>query len=734
MLCPVPSDTVGDVRDTRFVSLGLKLTLGMITVLSVVSAVVFVEVTGRERRGLVSAKETAAIMVADLFASSLVAPLDFGDAEAVDAEVKHLKTNRDLVYTGVWLGDRARPIAELGGDGTVARPSGGASTRVLDDHVELVRPVARGDGKSVGVALMRFSLARENAAYAEARRTTFLFALALALGTSLVLIAMTRRWIVSPLSNLVHAANRVGAGDGRARVEVVANDEIGRLGDAFNAMSAAIVDRETRLAAARRNLQEVLDNMGQAIVVFGPSGAIIGAHSRAATALLGDATNDGNVLDLFAGRRAGDPERRAFEDWLSLAFDVDDWEEIEALAPRDVVMTTAGAPPRALELLFRRMDDADGASRGDARRIMLIATDVTEKRQLVDDAASREARHQQQMAAMRRLVAGGGHVFVSFFEAATERIERCRVLLDGEGADLVRADLDQLFSHAHTVTGEARAFGLFELEAETRGLEAALSLLQESAGRGGAVPRAGARAALAPRLSAAQSALLEGRELFVRASPIGAAALEQITVQRGDVDALAELFTGEHSARAAIVERLASRPFGESLVNLREAVPAWADRLGKRAQLEVDGRDVMVPKRLARVLGPILTHLCRNAVAHGIETVDVREAAGKPVVGSIIVRCVAADGGPEIDVSDDGAGVDVDSLRARAKELGLADGDPVSLVFESGLSTAGRSDLAGLGVGLAAVRRDAREAGYVVVLSSDEGKGTRVVLRSAGPG
>src|SRR5208283_3395910 len=104
-----------------------------------------------------------------------------------------------------------------------------------------------------------------------------------------------------------------------------------------------------------------------------------------------------------------------------------------------------------------------------------------------------------------------------------------------------------------------------------------------------------------------------------------------------------------------------------------------------------------------RVLPGVLTHLVRNAVAHGIEAPEEREASGKPRVGT--VRILGGSGDVAVVVEDDGRGVDEDLVLARAESMHIRRGDSKDLIFEPGLSTRARVDaMAGRGVGLDAVR------------------------------
>jgi two-component system chemotaxis sensor kinase CheA len=314
-------------------------------------------------------------------------------------------------------------------------------------------------------------------------------------------------------------------------------------------------------------------------------------------------------------------------------------------------------------------------------------------------------------------------------------------------------EIDELFRHVHTIKGEARAFDLRELEGETAELEKELDELRSLA-RGnvkrdappGARERGGVgfattdavHLALTSRLERASQAIDRGCDVFVAASPIGQAALDQVTVQRADLLELEKLAAGGAEGLARVVGRLAARPFGESTASLVDMAPTWGDKEGKRVRLEVDGRDVRVPPALAHVLGGAMAHLVRNAIAHGIEAPDVRTGAGKDPVGVIHAFAVpgaSPDQAPTITVEDDGRGLDLPAIAAQAARLGVkssgnGNASLHELVFVAGLSTVERAGmLAGRGVGLGAVRADLERVGYAVEVASERGRFTRFVLR-----
>ncbi|WP_082007460.1 response regulator [Tepidimonas taiwanensis] len=162
-----------------------------------------------------------------------------------------------------------------------------------------------------------------------------------------------------------------------------------------------------------------------------------------------------------------------------------------------------------------------------------------------------------------------------------------------------------------------------------------------------------------------------------------------------------------------------------------------AKETDRRAHLEIDGRDLEVDRAvLDRLVGP-LEHLIRNAVAHGIEPPAQRQAAGKSAYGEVRLRARREASEIVIELSDDGRGIDLAAVHARAESLGWVEpGQPIDpaqcyeWLFRTGFSTAAVvTELAGRGVGLDVVRSDLADMGGRVSVSSEPGRGTRFELR-----
>jgi two-component system chemotaxis sensor kinase CheA len=163
-----------------------------------------------------------------------------------------------------------------------------------------------------------------------------------------------------------------------------------------------------------------------------------------------------------------------------------------------------------------------------------------------------------------------------------------------------------------------------------------------------------------------------------------------------------------------------------------------AERAGKKVNVEIDGVELELDRSILDRIGDPLVHLLRNAVDHGIETPEMRRAAGKPETGVIHIDARRHKDSIIIAVRDDGAGIDLDVVRARAVDAGVlhpdlaADLPPneiAALVFQPGLSTAQTvSEISGRGVGMDAVRATIESLGGAVEITSERGRGTTTSL------
>ena len=173
-------------------------------------------------------------------------------------------------------------------------------------------------------------------------------------------------------------------------------------------------------------------------------------------------------------------------------------------------------------------------------------------------------------------------------------------------------------------------------------------------------------------------------------------------------------------------------PFASQSERLYRLVRQAAKELGKRATLDIHGGQVELDRSvLEKILSP-LEHMLRNSVAHGLEAREGRLAAGKPEIGEI--NLTLAQEGNEIilSLSDDGSGLDINRIRAKAESAGLitpeqvlSDQQLIDFIFSSGFTTAASvSQIAGRGVGMDVVKTEVTALGGRIEIQTKQGQGT----------
>jgi two-component system chemotaxis sensor kinase CheA len=160
-------------------------------------------------------------------------------------------------------------------------------------------------------------------------------------------------------------------------------------------------------------------------------------------------------------------------------------------------------------------------------------------------------------------------------------------------------------------------------------------------------------------------------------------------------------------------------------------------KLGKNVELVLNGEGTELDKTVLEKIGDPLVHLVRNSLDHGLETPQVRAAAGKPETGTLTLSAYHEGGNIIIEVSDDGAGINRDKVLSKAAERGLveanteiSDEEVYAMIFMPGFSTVDAvSNLSGRGVGMDVVRRNIADLGGHVSIRSATGTGSTFTIR-----
>ncbi|MGA5716334.1 chemotaxis protein CheW [Bacillus bombysepticus] len=221
---------------------------------------------------------------------------------------------------------------------------------------------------------------------------------------------------------------------------------------------------------------------------------------------------------------------------------------------------------------------------------------------------------------------------------------------------------------------------------------------------------------------------------------------EESVIERGRIDELAQTIQNkeliEHLNRLGDI----SKDIQNVLLNMRmvpietvfnrfpRMVRMLAKDLGKKIDLQITGEDTEVDKIVIDEIGDPLVHLIRNAIDHGIETVEKRRDAGKNETGTIKLEAFHSGNHVVIQITDDGNGINKGKVLEKAIKNGvvteadanrLTDREVFDLIFQPGFSTAEVvSDLSGRGVGLDVVKHTIHSLGGHLIIDSEEGKGS----------
>lgn len=187
------------------------------------------------------------------------------------------------------------------------------------------------------------------------------------------------------------------------------------------------------------------------------------------------------------------------------------------------------------------------------------------------------------------------------------------------------------------------------------------------------------------------------------------------------------------------IMRTRMQPISNVFNKFTRVVRDLAGTLNKKVDLFIEGKDVELDKTIIESINDPLTHLVRNSVDHGIESPEDRARLGKNPTGRIFLKAFHEAGQVNIEISDDGGGIDGDAIAAAAIRKGLLSEsdvavmgtkEKVGLIFLPGFSTARQvTDVSGRGVGMDVVKTNLDKLGGIIDIHSKPGKGTTILIK-----
>lgn len=378
------------------------------------------------------------------------------------------------------------------------------------------------------------------------------------------------------------------------------------------------------------------------------------------------------------------------------------------------------AETRYLEFDFHRV-----RANGKIAQVLVSVFDATARVELAHELSVAQSQAQAQLDTMLGIMHVDSAQLATFLGDSDAAMKMINAVLREPARDepAFRRKLDTLFRQAHSVKGEAASLGLSSIESRAHAFEDDLKVLRDK-----------------PELSGNDflPLVIKLDDLLTHLQSIGDMVARLSRLHAGPPDPVHE--------KTLIMARPASEsaPAPSPIVPiLRQLAARVAAENHKEAELQCIGFDA-IPDDYRRLVKDVAVQAVRNAIVHGIELPQVREAAGKPACG--VVRLEFQDGGEpgyRLTIEDDGLGISTERIKEVAVQKGLIPADRAasldvkqvfSLLFQPGFSTAdGVTKDAGRGVGMNLMAELVREVGGRVGVATKPGRFTRLTLTMPHP-
>ena len=449
-----------------------------------------------------------------------------------------------------------------------------------------------------------------------------------------------------------------------------------------------VAARTGEVDARNRDLRLVLDSVGQGFLTVARDGAISGTPSRVVSDWFGAIAVGDRIWDVI-GR-----DQPKVAGWMQLG-----WETLaDGCLPVELAIDqlprTLARGERHYRIEYRPVGTDDPPA-----QLVVIVSDAT-------DEVARERAEQAQRELLVAIDRSGRdrRGFVEFVAEADRLM----------AAVAPEQSLPELQRNIHTIKGNTALFGVTSVSAQCHAIETRIAEDQQ------------------PPSPAERDALHDLWHRYRKqvAALIGDRADRVVEIDRAEFDAVLAQASGDPRLTARL-RAWRDEPVAQRLTRLGEQAQALASRLGKAGlEVTIEHDDLALEPERWAPLWSALVHAVRNAVDHGIEPPALREAAGKPAVGRLTLRCERKDDRVVIEIADDGRGVDWDAISARATEAGLQVRDRSELhaaMFADGVSTRREAtEISGRGVGMGALRAVVQAMGGVLAVDSQAGAGTQL--------
>lgn len=603
-------------------------------------------------------------------------------------------------------------------------------------------------GAAVAIPLMRWGVIVEEP-LSSAMMEMYILAAAFAIISLLTIIAavysgwrFSYKRFVRPLKYFEKEAGLIAGGDLGRKIKITSDDEIGQLAVTFNRMTETIFnsekaifqytnDLETLVKARTDDLNErnhrvtaLLNNSGEGFLSFGRDMIVEPEFSRECRSFFGENIAGKDIASLLCEN--DEPIASFFRRTFSLILNTDDdfkKEMLMGVLPGELKLRGLN-----VRIKYRAMKNAG--------KTMLVLTDITKEKRLEEKIAEERLRLRLVVTSIlnRDDVIDICTSFRSFLKKYSEACS-------GDGRAVARV-INELYRQIHTFKGLFSQFDFLHLPHALHSHETLLSKIRTNGSPSLEPVRAAiAESGLLDHLEKDQAIVKEilGDSFFTPGSEF---TIDEKRLRTFEEEVVTACRAGGNDRLADQILALISSLRKVNLKKMLRLYPghtlALAKKLGKEVKpFLVTGDDVLVNPEIFVAFTESLVAVFRNTVAHGIETVNEREKAGKAPAGTVNCSVSEIDGSIIIKISDDGRGIDpavvhraalACELRNEVQLEGLTTRQKLLLVFEDGLSALGGVDeISGRGFGLAAVKKELENLHGTASIESELGRGVSII-------
>jgi len=675
--------------------------------------------------------QSKASNTAVLASKSLAEPVWTFDTNTMDGVIGAIWLDADVAAIRLAKPDAPAPEIEKIRDKLGSFESMKASGNYLLSNEPIIR-----DGKPIASIEILTSTGKVEALIKQSSILIAVFSLVFVTLLAGFIYLTARKLVKRPIDELKHSAEALAAGQLDLAINTSREDELGSLALSFDQMRQSIKKMLGVIEAHNRDLEEkitertaelqhktndinaMLQNMRQGIFTIVAGGAIHSEYSA-------------YLQDIFERQDiAGAPAAAFLFDHSSLQSDALDtvgatlgsivgeeamnFEFNSHLLCTEYTKTLPDGRQKILALDWNPVLDAQGM----IAKLMTTVRDVTEFKALQSEAEGQKT----DLEVIGQLLAVSKDKLQEFFKTSYEFLDENRQLIERttvRDAEVVAT----LFRNMHTVKGNARTYGFSHATDRLHEAESAYNLLRAH----GSYPWD--PQALLAQLGLARDgvALYENtykNKLMGFIGDAGAAVdgavLDRISLAMEQLNASSELIDYQEAMQVVRSTMLGLRhdAVDDIVQGIVAALPSMAKQLGKEVpELAIRDHGVLIKRDFSPVLRNVFMHLFRNSMDHGLESATEHLAVGKRERGRISLDVSLshseADEGLVFDFYDDGRGLAIDRIKAKAIQEGrlrpgaaIDDEAVAEMIFLSGVSTAeSLSDVSGRGVGMDAVRK-----------------------------